>query len=101
MTTTTNADELERTIASDPVLAEPLHAATLKLARDLAAELDAQLATGSAQTRTQATYSGQLAAIRRIVRDDRERRRKERGRPPAEGSRLAHIQRDAARITAG
>lgn len=97
--TTTNAAELERTVASDPVLSDPLHAATVKLARDLAAELDRQIAGPGAQTRTQATYSGQLAALRRIVRDERERRRRE-NQKPKEAGRLAFIQGQAAAAAA-
>jgi hypothetical protein len=89
---TTNADELERTIASDESLSSPEQAATVKLARQLAAELDKQVAeTGSGQTRTIATYAGLLGNLRRIIRDERERRRRENTRPkPA--SRLRLIQ---------
>lgn len=88
----TNRDALEATIASDPELADPAYSATLQLARDLADELDAQLReTKTAHSRLQATYAGQLAAIRRIIRDARDRRRREQGRTPKEAGRLAHI----------
>jgi hypothetical protein len=101
MTKTTNAAALERTISSDPVLSSDEHAATIKLARDLAAELDGQLAaSGAGQTRTIATYAGVLANLRRVVRDERERRRREAARPKPAG-RLAGIQAHAAAASGG
>lgn len=98
---TTNAAELEVTILSDPALSGAEYAATLKLARDLAAELDAQVAAdGHGQTRTIATYAGLLGSLRRAVRDERELRRRASG-PGREVSRLAQMQQHAAKITGG
>jgi hypothetical protein len=91
--TTTHSEELERTIASDPALTSADNAATVKLARDLAAELDKQIADlGSGQTRTIATYAGLLGNLRRIIRDEREQRRRDGGNTPRPASRLAGIQ---------
>jgi hypothetical protein len=90
---------LELTIASDPALSEPVHAATINLARSLADEIDDQIkATGTAQTRTTATYSGQLAAIRRIVRDARADRTRT-NTPVKTASRLALIKAQAQAAT--
>lgn len=98
---TTNAAKLEVTILSDPALSGPEYAATLKLARDLAAELDAQVAAdGHGQTRTIATYAGVLGSLRRAVRDERELRRSAAG-PRREVSRPAQMQEHAARVTGG
>ena len=96
---TTNADELERTILSDSVLSAAEHAATVKLARDLAAELDSQTAgNGGAQTRTIATYAGLLGNLRRIIRDERELRRRTSGSATKPASRLQLI-KDQAKKT--
>jgi hypothetical protein len=97
---TTHIEELERTLASDPSLAGPEHAATIKLARDLATELDSQIANdGTGQTRTIATYAGLLGNLRRIIRDERElRRRGTHADKPA--SRLALIKEQAQKTTA-
>lgn len=97
---TTNLEALEVTIASDDVLADPQYTATLKLARDLASELDAQIAaTGAGQTRTSATYSGQLAVLRRVIRDARATRDKN-GTATRTASRLALIKDQANRKAA-
>lgn len=93
---TTHADELERTIASDAVLSDEQHAAEVYLARTLAAELDRQAAAGDVQTRTVASYAGVLGALRRVVRDERERRRKESVKQSGSASRLSLIKRQAA-----
>lgn len=99
---TTHATELERTIASDLALTSPEHAATVKLARELAAELDAQIAAeGTGQTRTIATYAGLLGNLRRIVRDERDARRRASAGPSRPASRLAHIKAHAARAMEG
>ncbi len=95
---TTHADELERTIASDPSLTSPEHAATVKLARDLAGELDNQIAAeGTGQTRTIATYAGLLGNLRRIIRDDRDLRRRTQAGPAKSASRLALIKAQATK----
>lgn len=94
---TTHSDELELTLSSDPVLAEPEHAAEVYLARTLAAELDRQAAAGDLQTRTVASYAGVLGAIRRVIRDERERRRKESVKDFGSASRLALIKAQAAK----
>lgn len=98
---TTHTDELERTLASDPVLSDEQHAAEVYLARTLAAELDAQASRGELQTRTVASYAGVLGALRRVVRDERERRRRESRKEVGGASRLSQIKRDAGRITGG
>ncbi|WAA67789.1 hypothetical protein [Microbacterium oxydans] len=97
---TTHTDELERTLASDPVLSDEQHAAEVYLARTLAAELDAQATRGELQTRTVASYAGVLGALRRVVRDERERRRRATAKPEGAASRLALMRREASRITA-
>ena len=98
---TTHAAELEVTVSSDLALAGPEYAATLKLARDLAAELDAQVAAdGHGQTRTIATYAGLLGTLRRAVRDEREARRRA-GQQARPAGRLAKIQEHAARAAGG
>ena len=91
----THIDELERTIASDPVLSDEAHAAEVYLARTLAAELDKQAKAGELQTRTIATYAGTLGALRRVVRDERARRLRESAKETRPASRLAHIQEQA------
>lgn len=99
---TTHADELERTIASDPSLTSAEHAATVKLARDLATELDTQIAKdGTGQTRTIATYAGLLGNLRRIVRDERERIRRHGTAAPKSASRLALMKAQAAKAQKG
>lgn len=97
---TTHAAELEVTLASDPALSGPEYAATLKLARDLAAELDRQTAADAVQSRTVASYAGLLGTLRRAVRDERERRRREGGRELPSASRLRLMQ-EQARGTVG
>lgn len=95
---TTHLHELERTIASDASLTSPEHAATVKLARDLATELDSQIAKdGTGQTRTIATYAGLVGNLRRIVRDEREFRRRNGATAPKSASRLALIKAQAAK----
>lgn len=92
---TTNLEALEVTIASDPVLADPQFSATLKLARDLASELDSQIAsTGAGQSKTIATYAGLLGSLRRIIRDDRAARAKS-GTTAKQASRLSLIKQQA------
>lgn len=98
---TTHTDELERTIASDPVLADEAHAAEVYLARTLAAELDKQSKAGELQTRTIATYAGTLGALRRVVRDERARRLRESARETRPASRLSLIKDQAAKATEG
>ena len=95
---TTHTAELERTIASDPILNAPQHAGEVYLARTLAAELDRQTKAGALQTRTIASYAGLLGALRRVIRDEQERRRRDNGKPAGTASRLAMIQADSARI---
>lgn len=98
---TSHTDELERTLASDAILSDEAHAAEVYLARTLAGELDAQTLRGELQTRTIATYAGTLGALRRVVRDERERRRRESARETRPASRLAMIQQQAARAAEG
>lgn len=93
---TTHTDELERTIASDPVLSEEQHSAEVYLARTLAAELDRQAANGETQTRTIASYAGVLGALRRVIRDERERRRKSGAETARTASRLGLIKAQAS-----
>ena len=93
MTPGTQRSALEITLAADSALADPVHAGLLALARSLADELDAQ--GDDPQTRTQATYAGQLGAIRRVVKDDRELRRRSASADKPAG-RLALIKQSAA-----
>lgn len=92
---TTHSDELARTIASDPILSTEEHAAEVYLATVLAAELDAQTARGDLQTRTVASYAGVLGALRRVVRDERDRQRRAQTRPDRPASRLSLIKAQA------
>jgi hypothetical protein len=87
---------LEVTLAGDAVFSDPVHAGTIALARSLADELDAQTAAGAPQTRTQATYAGQLNALGRIVRDARDLRRREESPASKSASRLTLIKAQAA-----
>lgn len=82
---------LEVALAADPALADPVHAGTIALARALADELDTQTAAGAPQTRTQATYAGQLNALGRIVRDARDLRRRDERPADKPASRLSLI----------
>lgn len=94
----THRSALERTIASDNVLADPVHAGLLALARALADQLDAQ--GGKPESRTVATYSGQLHGIGRVVRDARVARVKAATSPAKGASRLALIKDQARSIKA-
>lgn len=94
--TTNHTAELEKTIASDPVLSLDEHAGEVYLARTLAAELDRQTAANDIQTRTIATYAGVLGALRRVIRDEQERRRKDSAATAKPAGRLALIQAAAA-----
>lgn len=97
--TTTHTAELERTIASDPVLSEEQHSAEVYLARTLATELDRQAAAKEPlQTRTIASYAGVLGALRRVVRDEKERRRRDSVKQFGSASRLALIKKQAATV---
>jgi len=91
----THRSALEVTLLADASLSDPVHSALVALARSLADELDAQGETP--QTRTQATYAGQLGAIRRVVSDARSLRRKESRAEGKPASRLELIKRQAER----
>lgn len=84
-------DDLETTIASDPVMAEERMAGIIGLARAVADQADTQLANGGLESRTIATFAGMLAQINRTIRDDRARRNRESVRPDRPASRLGQI----------
>lgn len=63
---TTHASALERTLKSSTVLSTPENAATVQLARTLAAAMDA---TDAPTARTLTAYASVLGQLRRVVRD--------------------------------
>lgn len=87
---------LEVTLSADDSLIDPVYSALVTLTRSLADELDAQ--GDQPQTRTQATYAGQLGAIRRVVSDARDRRRRD-NRADRPASRLEAIKQQARKTT--
>lgn len=97
MTTQVHRRALDIALAADDSLTDPVHAALVTLARSLADELDAQ--GDHPQTRTQATYAGQLGALRRIVADARDLRRRESSTTLRPASRLAAIKHQAGKGT--
>ncbi|KJL31906.1 hypothetical protein [Microbacterium azadirachtae] len=94
-------EDLETVIASDPVMAEDRMAAIVSLARAVADQMDAQLPTGSFDSRLLATFQGQLAQINRTIRDDRDRRLRAGAKPTASASRLAVLKAQKTAKTAG
>lgn len=91
----THRTALELALAADPALTDPVHSALVALTRSLADELDAQ--ADKPQTRTQATYAGQLGAMRRVVADARELRRRESRAESRPASRLSLIKDQATK----
>ena len=89
-------EDLETTIASDPVMSEERMAGIIGLARAVADQADTQLANGGLESRTIATFAGMLAQINRTIRDDRARRNREGVRPERSASRLTLIKKQAA-----
>ncbi|WP_169077554.1 hypothetical protein [Microcella alkalica] len=93
---TTMAEALEVTLAADPIYSLPEQAAAVALARELARELDDQIATtGAAQTRTLATFAGSVNSLRRVLRDERDQARKTAQAPKGTATRLALIKQQA------
>lgn len=90
-------EDLERVIASDPVMTEERMAGIVSLARAIADQADSQLAkSGTLESRIIASYAGMLAQINRTIRDDRALRRKDKPKELGGASRLA-VMRDHAR----
>ena len=87
---------LGKTIATDDIVTDDIHAGLLQLARSRMTWTDRRR-LAPPRIRTLATYAGSLNAIRLVIKDARETRHRNLRHETRSGSRLAAIQQSAKR----